>query len=332
VTVAPGAQEQGEQVSVRDALHAALAHELAVDPSVILLGEDIAAAGGVFAVTKGLLERFGPDRVIDTPISEMAIAGAGFGAAVTGSRPVIEIMFGDFLPLALDSLINQAAKYAFVSGGQAGVPLVIRCATGGGARFGAMHSQVPISWLLGVPGVKIVAPSDPASAYARLRGAIRDENPVLFLEHKLLYGEKGVRWEDATIPPGRATVTRPGADLAIVSAMRSARDALAAADVLYVEHGIDAEVIDLGSLRPLDLETLTASATRTGRVMVVEEGPRTGGWAGEVIAALTEACWGQLDEIWRLCSPDVPVPFSGPLEDVYLPDVDDIVRSVVAHA
>ncbi len=321
-----------ERVSIRDALHAGLADELEADPSVLLLGEDIAGAGGVFQVTRGLVERFGADRVIDTPISEMALAGAGFGAAATGSRPVVEIMFADFLLLAMDSIVNQAAKYAFVSGGRGSVPLVVRCAVGGGARMGAIHSQMPVSWLLGVPGLKIVAPSDPASAYGLLRASIRDDNPVIFLEHKMLYGEKGPTWGADPVPLGRAAVVREGADLTIVTAMRSTLDAIAAAVQLSSEHGIEATVIDLRSLRPIDIETLGASASSTSRVLVVEEGPRTGGWAGEVVASIAEACWGELEELWRLTSPDVPTPFSEPLEDAYLPGADAIVRSVLEHA
>ncbi len=319
-------------VSIRDALHAALADELETDPSVLLLGEDIAGAGGVFQVTRGLVERFGADRVIDTPISEMALAGAGFGAAATGSRPIVEIMFADFLLLAMDSIVNQAAKYAFVSGGQGSVPMVVRCAVGGGARMGAMHSQMPTSWLMGVPGLKIVAPSDPASAYGLLRAAVRDDNPVIFLEHKMLYAEKGPMWGPDPIPIGRAVVVREGTELTIVTSMRSTLDALAAAGRLSSEHGIEATVIDLRTLRPIDMETIGSSAASTNRVLVVEEGPRTGGWAGEVVASIVEAHWGELEELWRLTSPDVPIPFSEPLEDAYLPRADAIVRSVLEHA
>lgn len=320
-----------EVVSIRDALHAALADEMAFDPSVILLGEDIAAAGGVFAVTSGLVDRFGPGRVIDTPISELALAGAAFGAAVTGSRPVVEIMFGDFMGLAMDSLVNQAAKYAFVSNGQGGVPMVVRTAVGAGARMGAMHSQLPASWFLGVPGLKIVAPSDPASAYGLLRASIRDENPVIFMEHKMLYSEKGPGWDPEPMPLGRAAVVREGPDITIVTAMRSTLDAVAAADRLSSEHGIEATVIDLRSIRPIDLETITTSLSVTNRAMVVEEGPKTGGWAGEVVASIAETCWGELDELWRLTSPDLPTPFSAPLEDAFLPRSEAIVRSVLEH-
>jgi acetoin:2,6-dichlorophenolindophenol oxidoreductase subunit beta len=319
------------QVSVRDALHAAMVDEMSADPSVLLMGEDIGIAGGVFQVTRGLQEQFGPARVIDTAISEMALAGAGFGAAVTGSRPVVEIMFADFLLLAMDSLVNQAAKYAFVSAGQGHVPLVIRCAVGGGARMGAMHSQIPASWLMGVPGLKIVAPSDPASAYGLLRGAIRDDDPVVVMEHKMLYSVKGPTWDLEPIPPGRARIARAGSDLTIITAMRTVLDALEAADRLSSMHGIEATVIDLRSLRPLDVETIATSVSATGRALVVEEGPRTGGWAGEVVTTITEACWGQLDELWRLTSPDMPVPFSPPLEEAYLPRADAIVRSVLEH-
>jgi acetoin:2,6-dichlorophenolindophenol oxidoreductase subunit beta len=319
-------------VSLRDALHAALLDEMTADPSVLLIGEDIGVAGGVFQVTRGLQERFGSDRVIDAPISEMALAGAGFGAAITGSRPVVEIMFADFIALAMDSLVNQAAKYAFVSGGQGSVPLVVRCAVGGGARMGAMHSQIPASWLLGVPGLKIVAPSGPASAYGLLRSAIRDDNPVVFMEHKMLYSEKGPPWPSDPLPLDRAALLRDGADLTIITAMRSVLDALEAARGLSADHGIEAAVIDLRSLRPIDISTLAASVSTTGRALVVEEGPRTGGWAAEVIAALTEACWGHLDDLWRLTSPDVPAPFSAPLEDAYLPRAEAIVRSVLEHA
>jgi acetoin:2,6-dichlorophenolindophenol oxidoreductase subunit beta len=321
-----------DPVSVRDALHAALVDEMTADGSVLVLGEDVGEAGGVFQVTRGLQERFGRDRVIDTPISEMALAGAGFGAAITGSRPVVEIMFADFLALSMDSLINQAAKYAFVSGGQGRVPMVVRTAVGGGARMGAMHSQIPASWLLGVPGLRVVAPSDPASAYGLLRAAIRDDDPVVFMEHKMLYSGKGPPWDHEPLALDRASILREAEDLTIITAMRTTLDALEAARRLSVDHGIEAAVIDLRSLRPIDVATLATSVSATGRALVVEEGPRTGGWAAEVVAALTEACWGDLDDLWRLTSPDVPTPFSGPLEDAYLPRADAIVRSVLEHA
>jgi pyruvate/2-oxoglutarate/acetoin dehydrogenase E1 component len=313
-------------VEFREAIRDALDAELTRDERVILLGEDIGAAGGVFAVTPGLLERHGPNRVIDTPISELALAGAMFGSAVTGLRPVVEIMFADFLPLVMDSLVNQATKYWYVSNEQASVPLVIRSACGAGGRFGAIHSQMPVSWLLGLPGLKIVCPATPGDAYGLLVSSIQDDNPVLFLEHKRLYSIK----EETTyqpVPLGKATVVREGADLTIVSAMKGVHDALDAAETLAAG-GLEATVIDLRTLRPLDIETVVASVERTNRLLVVEEGPQTGGWAGEVIARVTDEALGQLDAIWRLTTPDLPIPYSPPLEDAFLPGASAIVESV----
>ena len=243
----------------RNAIKDALDEELARDESVVFFGEDVGKPGGVFAVTGGLQERHGPKRVFDTPISELAIAGAAFGAAITGLRPVIEIMFVDFLFLAMYSLVNQAAKYWFISDEQASVPLVVRSAVGAGGRFGAIHSQMPAPWFQGIPGLKIVAPSTPRDAKALLKASIRDDNPVLFLEHKRLYSFKGEPGEaDEVAPLGRATIVRPGSDLTIVSAMKGVHDALAAAEQLATE-GIDAEVIDLRTLRPLDRDTVLES-------------------------------------------------------------------------
>src|SRR5213080_2642728 len=239
-------------LAFRTAIRDALDEELAADDRVIFFGEDVALAGGVFAVTPGLYEKYGPERVFDTPISELALAGAAFGSAVTGLRPVVEIMFGDFLTLAMDSLVNQSTKYWFLTGEQVSVPLVFRSVVGAGGRFGAIHSQMPASWFMGVPGLKIVAPSTPADAKALLKAAIRDDNPVLFLEHKRLYSVKGeVGAEAAEL--GRAAVRRTGADVTLVSAMKSTQDCLEAADALAAD-GIDAEVIDLRTLRPLDTE------------------------------------------------------------------------------
>jgi pyruvate/2-oxoglutarate/acetoin dehydrogenase E1 component len=293
----------------------------------VFFGEDVAKPGGVFAVTPGLLERHGPERVFDTPISELVISGAAFGAAVTGLRPVIEIMFGDFLPLAMDAIVNQAAKYWYLSNEQAPVPLVIRSAVGAGGRFGAVHSQNAASWFLGVPGLKIVAPSTPSDAKALLKAAIRDDNPVLFLEHKRLYSIKGELEGDAVAQIGRAAIRRPGSELTIVSAMKSVHDCLAAAEALAAE-GIDVEVIDLRTLRPLDTATILASVARTNRLLVVEEGPRTGGWSGEVLAVATESALHDLDDAWRLTTADHPIPYSPTLEDAFLPLRDAIVAEV----
>jgi len=314
------------EIEFRHAIRDALDEELARDETVIFFGEDVAAPGGVFAVTAGLQEKHGSDRVFDTPISELAIAGAAFGSAVAGLRPVYEIMFGDFLPLAMDALVNQAAKYWYLSNEQASVPLVVRSAIGGGGRFGAIHSQVPISWFLGVPGLKIVCPATPADAKGLLKSAVRDPNPVLFFEHKRLYAVKG-EVGDELVPIGRAAVVREGSDVTVVSAMRGVHEAVAAAERLAGE-GIELEVIDLRTLRPLDFETIAASLAKTNRLVVVEEGPETGGWAGEVLARIAEHWLGDIDDAWRLTTRDLPIPYSPPLEDDFLPAADHIVDSI----
>ncbi|TMF61881.1 MAG: alpha-ketoacid dehydrogenase subunit beta [Chloroflexi bacterium] len=316
------------EIEFRRAIRDALDEELARDESVIFFGEDVAKAGGVFAVTPGLWEKY-PDRVLDTPISELALAGAAFGSAVCGKRPVFEIMFGDFLPLTMDSLVNQSAKYWYISNEQASIPLVVRSAIGAGGRFGAIHSQTPISWFLGVPGLKIVCPATPADAKGLLKSAIRDPNPVLFLEHKRLYGLKGEVNGDLT-PIGKGAVVREGDDITVVGAMKSVHDALAAAGKL-VEHSVEAEVIDLRTLRPMDIDLVLESVAKTSRLVVVEEGPRTGGWAAEVVARVSEAALDQLDDIWRITTADAPIPYSPTLEDAFLPAPDVIVESILAH-
>jgi pyruvate/2-oxoglutarate/acetoin dehydrogenase E1 component len=315
-------------IEFRKAIREALDEELERDESVVFFGEDVAKPGGVFAVTPGLQERHGADRVFDTPISELVISGAAFGAAVNGLRPVIEIMFGDFLPLAMDAIVNQAAKYWYLSNEQASVPLVVRSTLGAGGRFGAIHSQNPVSWFMGVPGLKIVAPSTPGDAKSLLKAAIRDENPVLFLEHKRLYSVKGELADGELLEIGRATVRRAGTDVTLVSAMKSVQDCLDAAERLASDDGIEAEVIDLRTLRPLDFPTVLESVARTNRIAVVEEGPRTGGWAGEVLAEVTELGLGDLDDAWRITTPDQPIPYSPTLEDDFLPSADAIVASV----
>jgi pyruvate/2-oxoglutarate/acetoin dehydrogenase E1 component len=222
------------------------------------------------------------ERVFDTPISELGLAGAAFGSAVTGLRPVVEIMLGDFLPLVMDSVVNQMSKYFFLTGGEVSVPVVLRSVVGGGGRFGAIHSQMPASWFMGVPGIKIVAPSTPADAKALLRGAIDDDNPVLFFEHKRLYGVEGAA-DGASPVIGEAAVVRAGRDVTLVSAMRGVHECLRAAETLS-SHGIEAEVVDLRSLRPLDRDAVLASLQRTNRLVVVEEGPLSGGWAVSALA------------------------------------------------
>ena len=313
-------------IAFRTAVRDALDEELAADDRVILFGEDVAVAGGVFATTPGLYEKYGADRVFDTPISELALAGAAFGSAVTGLRPVIEIMFGDFLTLAMDMVVNQATKYRFLTQEQVSVPLVIRSVVGAGGRFGAIHSQMPASWFMGVPGLKIVAPSTPADAKSLLKAAIRDDNPVLFFEHKRLYGLEGdVDGEVGRL--GEAAVIREGSDITLVTAMKSVHDASEAAAALERD-GISVEVIDLRTLRPIDVETILASIRKTNRIVVVEEGPATGGWAGEVLACVTEEALGHLDDAWRIATPNTPIPYSPPLEDAFLPGPDRIAAEI----
>ncbi len=314
------------EVEFRAAIREALEAELLSDERVILFGEDVAVAGGVFAVTQGLHDRFGSERVIDTPISELAMAGAAYGAALCGTRPVLEIMFGDFLPLAMDSLVNQAAKFLFLDGSR-GCPLVIRCVVGAGGRFGPIHSQTPISWLQGVPGVKLVAPSNPADAKLLLRAAIQDDNPVVFFEHKRLYSNKGPTSDEA-VPLASAAISRPGGNVTIVSAMKGVLDSLAAAEELAAQ-GIDAEVIDLRTIRPFDAETVLGSVAKTNRIVVVEEGPLTGGWAAEVLARVTTEGLTDLDDAWRIAHGEGPVPYSPPLEDAFLPSAGRIASEVL---
>jgi pyruvate/2-oxoglutarate/acetoin dehydrogenase E1 component len=315
------------ELEFRRAIRDALDEELARDERVIFFGEDVAKPGGVFATTPGLAEVHGPDRVFDTPISELAITGAAFGAAVCGLRPVVEIMFGDFLPLAMDSLVNQAAKYWYLSAEQASVPLVVRSAVGAGGRFGAIHSQNPASWFAGVPGLKIVAPATPADAKGLLKAAIRDENPVLVLEHKRLYSVKGPASPDELVAIGEANVVRSGGDVTVACAMKSVHDALEAAKTLAGE-GIELEVIDLRTLRPLDTATVIDSVRRTNRLLIVEEGPLSGGWAGELVARVAEQALEELDDVWRLATEDHPIPYSPPLEDAFLPGAEAIAAAV----
>jgi acetoin:2,6-dichlorophenolindophenol oxidoreductase subunit beta len=313
-------------IAFRAAIRDALDEELAADERVIFFGEDVAVAGGVFAATTGLYEKYGPQRVFDTPISELALAGAAFGSAVTGLRPVIEIMFGDFLTLAMDMLVNQASKYWFLTGDQVSVPLVIRSVVGAGGRFGAIHSQLPASWFMGVPGLKIAAPSTPADAKALLKAAVRDDNPVLFFEHKRLYAIEG-EVDGAVARLGEAAVVREGTDVTLVTAMKSVHDSLAAAEQLERDH-VSVEVIDLRTLRPIDVPTVLASVRKTNRLVVVEEGPLTGGWAGEVLACVTEQALGHLDDAWRIATPNTPIPYSPPLEDAFLPGAERIVAEI----
>jgi acetoin:2,6-dichlorophenolindophenol oxidoreductase subunit beta len=315
------------ELEFRTAIRDALDEEIERDPSVVFFGEDVAEPGGVFMTTPGLHEKHGQDRVFDTPISELAMAGAAFGAAVTGLRPVIEIMFGDFMGLPMDSLVNQSAKFWYVSNEQASVPLVVRSAVGAGGRFGAMHSQIHGTWFQGIPGIKVVGPSNPGDAKGLLKSAIRDDNPVIFLEHKRLYSIKGPHPTEETVPLGKAAVARDGSDVTIVSALRGVRDSLEAAEALAGD-GIDAEVIDLRSLRPLDHETVLESVAKTNRLMLVEEGTRVGGWAGNLLGIVTAEGLDHLDDAWIVATADTPAPYSPTLEDAWLPGPAEIAAAV----
>jgi pyruvate/2-oxoglutarate/acetoin dehydrogenase E1 component len=315
------------ELEFRTAIRDALDEEIARDPAVVFFGEDVAAPGGVFMTTPGLHEKHGQNRVFDTPISELAMAGAAFGAAVTGLRPVIEITFGDFMALPMDSLVNQSAKFWYVSNEQASVPLVVRSAVGAGGRFGAMHSQIHGTWFQGIPGIKVVGPSNPADAKGLLKSAIRDDNPVIFLEHKRLYSVKGPEPTEETVPLGKAAVAREGGDITIVSALRGVRDSLEAAEQLAGD-GIDAEVVDIRSLRPLDHERVLESVAKTNRLMVVEEGTRVGGWAANLLGIVAAEGLDELDDAWIVTTEDTPAPYSPTLEDAWLPGAREIAAAV----
>jgi pyruvate/2-oxoglutarate/acetoin dehydrogenase E1 component len=321
-----------DKLEFRTAIRDALAEEIERDPTVVFFGEDVAAAGGVFKATPELQERFGDERVFDTPIAELALAGAAFGAAVTGLRPVFEVMFGDFMALPMDSLVNQSAKFWYVSNEQGPVPLVVRSAVGGGGRFGAIHSQIHATWFQGIPGLKIAAPSNPADAKGLLKAAIRDDNPVIFLEHKRLYSVKGPAPRNGDVVRlGEASVVREGSDVTVISIAKGVADSLAAADQL-AEDSIDAEVIDLRTLRPLDLETVLRSVEKTNRVVAVEEGPRVGGWAANLVGAVAAEALHDLDDAWVIATGETPIPYSPPLEDAFMPTADSIAAAVRERA
>jgi acetoin:2,6-dichlorophenolindophenol oxidoreductase subunit beta len=316
------------ELEFRVAIRDAIAEELERDERVVFFGEDVAAPGGVFMATPGLDDRFGEERVFDTPISELALAGAAFGAAATGLRPIFEIMFGDFMALPMDSLVNQAAKFWYISNEQGSIPLVVRSAVGGGGRFGAIHSQTHGTWFQGIPGIKIAAPSSPAEAKGLLKASIRDDNPVIFLEHKRLYSVKGpAPADDEVIPLGQARIAREGTDLTLVSISKPVADSLVAADELAAD-GIDVEVVDLRTLRPLDLQTVLDSVAKTNRVVAVEEGPRTGGWSTGVLGAVAEAALHDLDDAWIVATDETPIPYSPSLEDAFMPNSSTIADSV----
>jgi acetoin:2,6-dichlorophenolindophenol oxidoreductase subunit beta len=319
------------QMTYRQAITAGLEQEMERDDRVFLFGEDVAAAGGVFKTTGGLLDRFGPRRVKDTPISEEAILGAAMGAAMTGLRPVAEIMFSDFLATCWDIVANQIAKTRYMTNGQIALPLVIRTANGGGARFGAQHSQSVENWAMAVPGLKVVAPSSPADAKGLLAAAVRDPDPVLFFEHKSLFSQKGEVPDGEYVHTiGQAIVRRPGDAVTIVALAAMVPRALKAAEELTAE-GIDAEVVDLRSLVPLDVSTVLASVRRTGRLLTVEENPRLCGWGAELVSIVVEEAFDTLTRPpIRITTPHIPLPAAQELEDAVLPSVQRIIDTVRA--
>lgn len=317
------------ELTYREAVAAAIAQEMDRDPNVVFLGEDIGAAGGVFKASVGLLERFGPTRVRDTPISEMAILGAAMGAAMTGLRPIAEIMFSDFLAVCWDIPANQMAKTRYMTGGQITLPLVVRTANGGGLRFGAQHSQAVENWAMAVPGLKVVAPSSPADVKGLLAAAIRDPDPVMFFEAKELYPIKGEVPDGEYVDTlGTAKVLRTGKDCTILALAAMVPRALRAAEELAAE-GIDATVIDLRSLVPLDTQTILRETIATGRLYTVEENPRLCGWGAEIASIVAEEAFWDLDApIVRITTPHAPLPAAEALEDRARPSVERIVHTI----
>ncbi len=318
------------ELTYRDAVAAGIAQEMARDERVVFLGEDIGAAGGVFKATVGLFERFGPKRVRDTPISEQAILGAAMGAAMTGLRPIAEIMFSDFLAVCWDLVANEIAKTRYMTNGQISLPLVIRTANGAGSRFGAQHSQAVENWAMAIPGIKVVAPAFPADVKGLLAAAIRDPDPVLFFEQKSLYSMKGEVPDGEYVDElGKAKVLRSGKDCTIVALASMVHKSLDAAAILEKEHGISCTVVDVRSLVPLDTQTILSEICKTGRLVTVEENPRLCGWGAEIASIAADECFWSLDgPIIRITTPHIPLPSADRLEDATIPSVERIVREI----
>jgi pyruvate/2-oxoglutarate/acetoin dehydrogenase E1 component len=319
-------------ITYKEAIKEAMSEEMRRDPDVFLMGEDVGVYGGGFGVSVGMFEEFGGDRVLDTPLSEAAIMGTAVGAAVTGMRPIAEIMFSDFITIALDQLVNQAAKIRYMSGGKVSVPLVVRTPEGSGTGAAAQHSQSLEAWVCHVPGLYVLAPSTPYDAKGLLKSAIRNDNPVVFFEQKLLYKEKGfVPDEEYTIPIGKADIKREGNDVTIITYGRMLQRVLHAAEALANE-GISIEVIDLRSLIPLDKETIINSVKKTGRALVVHEAAVTGGFGGEIVAAIADSdAFYYLDApIKRVCGLDVPIPYCPILEKNVVPSEEKLINAVKA--
>ncbi len=318
------------ELTYREAVAAAIAQEMARDEQVVFLGEDVAAAGGVFKSTVGLLEKFGPERVRDTPISEQAILGAAMGAAMTGLRPIAEIMFSDFLAVCWDIIANEIAKTRYMTNGQVTLPLVIRTANGGGSRFGAQHSQSVENWAMAIPGLKVVAPSNSADVFGLLAAAVRDPDPVIFFEHKSLYATKGEVPDGEHVDTlGSAKILREGTDVTLVALAAMVPKAMQAAEQLESEDGITATVIDVRSLVPLDTQTILGEVSKTGRLVTVEENPRLCGWGAEISSIVADECFHDLDgPIVRITTPHVPLPSADNLEDATVPNVERIVETI----
>ena len=318
-------------ITYREAVARGIAQEMRRDPSVVFLGEDVAAAGGVFKTTVGLLEEFGPQRVRDTPISEQAILGAAVGAAMTGLRPIAEIMFSDFFAVCWDLIANEMAKIRYMSDGQLALPLVVRCANGAGVRFGAQHSQSVENWAMAVPGLKVVAPSSPRDVVGLLAAAVRDPDPVVFFEHKGLMASKGEVPEGTEVLDelGRARVLRQGRDATILALAAMVPRSLAAAERLSAEHGIEATIVDVRTLVPLDTRTILTEVESTGRLFTVEENPRLCGWGAEIVSIVAEEGYGALTgPPVRITTPHIPLPAADKLEDYVLPSVDRITETM----
>ena len=325
------------EITYREAIRDAMVIEMRRDNTVFLMGEDIGTYGGAFGVSAGMLDEFGPERILETPISELAIVGAATGAAMVGMKPIAEMMFMDFILLALEPLMNQAAKARYMFGGKATVPMVVRMAGGSGTGAAAQHSQSLENILMTIPGIKVVAPSNPHDAKGLLISAIRDPNPVCFIEHKLLYKVKGeVPEGEYTLPLGVAEVKREGTDLTVVTSGIMVNKTLKVAEKLASE-GISVEVIDPRTLRPLDTDTINASVKKTGKLLVVHEATKTGGWAGEVFAAVCESdAFDYLDApMRRLAGKDCPIPYNRLMEAAAVPqevDIEAEIRAIVSNA
>jgi len=328
--VAPDASATTVQLTYREAINAALQDEMASDDAVVLIGEDVSADGGVFKTNNGLVEQFGAARVRSTPICENGFMGVALGMSLTGLRPVVEIMFADFLPTAGDAVVNQLPKYRYMSGGQFAGPVTIRSISGALGRFGTQHSATGESWFMSLPGLRVVTASSPGSAYELLRAAIRDDNPVIFHEHKAMYARKGAVRRGAVAEIGKAEVTREGTDVTIVATLLMAERALAAAEQLASDR-ISAEVIDLRWIRPLDIPTVAASVAKTGRLVIAEDQVHAGGWGATVVSELVMAGQAFASPPRAVSLPyDLPIPYSPPLEDEIIPSAEKIAAAARA--